>query len=183
MSRPQLLFLASPGQLTVFDLTKSPPLPNESLDSEDRLIVRVTSVTEVQSKLRAYHRERIETGAIFGDERFRRCMNRADRALIRDLKTVRRQLADIQVRKGQKRPELRHLHSLIGRAIFIRYLEDREILVPAYFEKVANNHEDWMQILGQSPCPIAVSALRMRESRFLRVLQNKEFTYALFNKL
>ena len=65
MSRPQLLFLASPGQLTVFDLTKSPPRPDEQLDGHDRLIERATSIAEVQSKLGAYNRERVETGAVF----------------------------------------------------------------------------------------------------------------------
>jgi N-6 DNA Methylase len=182
MSRPQLLFLASPGQLTVFDLTKPPPRADEQLDSHDRLIERATSIAEVQSKLGTYNRERIETGSVFGENRFRNSANRADRALIRDLKTVRHQLTTFPLTRGLKRPELRHLHSLIGRAIFVRYLEDREILVPAYFEKIAVRRRDWMKILEQA-APVAVSEPRIRELRFLRVLQNKEFTYALFNQL
>jgi hypothetical protein len=112
MSRPQLLFLASPGQLTVFDLTKSPPKPDEQLDAHDRLIERATSIAEVQSKLGAYNRERVETGAVFGEDRFRNSANRADRALIRDLKTVRHQLTTLPLARGVKRPELRHFHSL-----------------------------------------------------------------------
>ena len=81
MSRPQLLFLASPGQLVVYDLTKPPPKANETLDSDDRLVAIARSMAEVQSKLAGYHRERIETGAVFGEERFRDSVNRADRAL------------------------------------------------------------------------------------------------------
>jgi hypothetical protein len=49
MARPQLLFLASPGQLSVFDLTKPPPALNEQLDGCDRLIETVSSAVEVQS--------------------------------------------------------------------------------------------------------------------------------------
>lgn len=150
MSRPQLLFLASPGQLAVYDLTKPPPKPNETLDGRDRRIGVARSIAEVQSKLAAYHRERIETGAIFGEDRFRDSANRADRALIRDLKTVRQQLATLSVPRGKKRPELRHLHSLIGRAIFVRYLEDREILLPEYFENVAHR-QAWQKLLAQPP--------------------------------
>ena len=148
MSRPQLLFLASPGELMVLDLTKPPPRSDESIDGRERLIDRVTSITEVQSRLAAYHRERIETGALFGDERFRNSVSRADRALIRDLKTVRQQLAAVSAPRGTKRPELRHLHSLIGRAIFIRYLEDREILLPSYFENVAKGRKEWQKLLA-----------------------------------
>lgn len=182
MCRPQLLFLASPGQLTVFDLTKPPPKPNESLAGRDRSIQTATSIAEVQSKLNAYHRERIESGVVFGDERFRNSVNRADRALIRDLKVVRQQLAAVPVSRRAKRPELRHLHSLIGRAIFIRYLEDREVLLPTYFEKVAARRKEWTKLLAQAPSAPELEP-RLAELRFLRVLQDKNFTYALFDQL
>src|SRR6185437_16124307 len=182
MSRPQLLFLASPGQLTILDLTKAPPKPNEALDSREWAIRTVTSIAEVQSALSAYHRERIESGVVFGDERFRNFLNRADRALIRDLKVVRQQLAEVPVRRGAKHPELRHLHSLIGRAIFIRYLEDREVLIPSYFEKVAARRKEWVKLLAQTPSAPELEP-RLAELRFLRVLQDKDFTYALFDQL
>lgn len=182
MSRPQLLFLASPGELMLLDLTKPPPRSNETLDGRDRVINRVTSVAEVQTKLAAYHRERIETGAVFGDDRFRDSVSRADRALIRDLKTVRQQLAAISAPRGTKRPELRHLHSLIGRAIFIRYLEDREILLPAYFETIAKRRKEWQRLLAQAPTAPALEP-RLAELQFLRVLQDKDFSYALFEQL
>jgi hypothetical protein len=182
MSRPQLLFLASPGHLGVYDLTKAPPRPNEAVDSEERLIAVARSIPEVQSRLADYHREHIETGAVFGDHRFCDSLNRADRALIRDLKIVRDQLVTMPVPRGQTRPKLPHLHSLIGRAIFVRYLEDRDILVPAYFEAVAAQRQSWQQLLAQPPSAPAIEP-RMAELRFLRVLQDKEFTYALFNQL
>ena len=180
MARPQLLFLATPGELSAFDLTKPPPKPNEEIADRDRLIAVANSVAEVHSKLGAYHREHIETGAAFGKDRFRDSLNRSDRALIRDLKTVRQQLTTIG--SESKPPELRHLHSLIGRAIFIRYLEDREILLPAYFEKVAGRSKRWTQILEQPPSQPALDP-RFAELRFLRVLLDKEFTYAIFEAL
>ncbi len=182
MSRPQLLFLASPGQLAVYDLAKPPPRPGESLDGENRLIAVASSMADVQSKLASYHRECIETGAVFGDDRFRDSTNRADRALIRDLRTVRRQLEAVSVPETQKKPELRYLHSLIGRAIFVRYLEDREILVPAYFESIAEGREGWQEILAEPPTAPGLDP-RMVELRFLRVLRDKAFTYALFERL
>ena len=180
MARPQLLFLATPGELSAFDLTKPPPKPHEAIEDHDRLIAVAKSVADIQSELGAYHRERIETGAVFGEDRFRNSLNRSDRALIRDLKTVRQQLTAVAA--GSKLPELRHLHSLIGRAIFIRYLEDREILLPAYFEKVAAKRKHWTQILAQPPSTPALDP-RFAELRFPRVLQDKEFTYAIFEEL
>jgi hypothetical protein len=182
MSRPQLLFLASPGQLSVFDLTKAPPKQEESITGRNRLISIAASIGEVQSKLGNYHRERVETGVVFGEERFSNSANRSDRALIRDLKTVREQLSAVVIHPGSKRPELRHLHSLIGRAIFIRYLEDREILLPSYYENIASRRKEWGRLLAQAPSAPALEP-RLAENRFLRVLQNKEFTYALFEQM
>jgi hypothetical protein len=182
MSRPQLLFLATPGDLSVFDLTKAPPKPDESIGDRDRLLAVAKTIAEVQTQLATYHRERVESGALFGEERFAESTNRSDRALIRDLKTVREQLSDVTIRRGTKRPSLTHLHSLIGRAIFIRYLEDREILTPAYFENIASRRKDWTKLIGQTPTAPAIEA-RLADNRFLRVLQDKEFTYALFAQL
>lgn len=183
MSRPQLLFLATPGQLSAYDLTKSPPKPGEDIQDKDkngaRLIAVAESVAEVQSKLGEYHRERVETGAVFGDSRFRNSLNRADHALIRDLKTVRRQLADVS---GAEGPTLGYLHSLIGRAIFIRYLEDRKIIPSKYFKEVAKQNDKWAAIVDQPTEATAMEA-RLRELRFLRVLRDKDFTYALFDQL
>ena len=180
MARPQLLFLATPGELSAFDLTKPPPKPREAIADRDRLIAVANSVADVQSKLGAFHREHIETGMAFGEDRFRDSLNRADRALIQDLKTVRQQLT--AVASGSQPPELGHLHSLIGRAIFIRYLEDREILLPAYFEKIAARKRRWTQIVEQTPSTLAVEP-RLSELRFPRVLLDKEFTYAIFEAL
>jgi hypothetical protein len=152
------------------------------LGDRDRSIRTANSIAEAQSALSAYHRERIESGIVFGDERFRNSANRSDRALIRDLKTVRRQLAEIHGSRGTKRPDLRHLHSLIGRCIFIRYLEDREVLLPAYFEKVAARRKEWTKLLAMAPSAPELEP-RLVELRFLRVRQNKDFTYALFDQL
>ncbi|WVT72139.1 N-6 DNA methylase [Sinorhizobium chiapasense] len=182
MSRPQLLFLACPGELLVLDLTKAPPKPEEAISDRSRLIAVARSIADIQTKLAEYHRERIETGLVFGEERFSNSLNRSDRALIRDLKTVRQQLAAVSASGYFQKPTLRDLHSLIGRAIFIRYLEDRKILTPAYFENVAARREEWAKLLAQRPSAPAVEP-RLAENRFLRVLQDKEFSYALFDQM
>lgn len=182
MSRPQLLFLACPGDLLVLDLTKAPPRPDESIRDHARLIAVAHSIADVQSKLSDFHRERIETGSLFGEKRFSSAGNRSDRALIRDLKTVRRQLAEVPSQNGTEKPNLRDLHSLIGRAIFIRYLEDREILTSAYFDKVASGRDEWISVLAQVPTSPFIEP-RLAKNRFLRVLQNKDFAYALFDQI
>jgi len=61
-------------------------------------------------------------------------------ALIRDLRVVREALLS-------KRLKAKYVHALIGRSIFIRYLEDREVLVPEYFQNIAAKRKSWSKIL------------------------------------
>jgi hypothetical protein len=192
MARPQFLFLARPGELTICDLSKPPMNQGEKLEDHGRVLALAQNLREVQEKLAAYHRERIETGAIFGEEYFGEGLNRADRSLIRDLKKVRRALDGLSLRDGaavddSRKSEL--LHSLIGRAIFIRYLEDREIITRGYFEKVIELHaqdaaqkKEWRCLL-EEPLPHPDVNPVMENLCFPRVLASKEFTYALFEQL
>ena len=182
MARPQLLFLACPGELGVYDLARPPVKPNEGLTGCDRLLDIAKSVAEVQAGLASYHREKIETGFLFGEKRFGDGLSRADRALIRDLKTVRRSLVEMEPVAGQEQPSLHHLHSLIGRAIFIRYLEDRKVLTRDYFEGVASRRRSWTRLLDR-PFTRPCIEPEMEKLCLLRVLRDKGFTYALFDQL
>jgi len=175
MGRPQLLFLARSGELSVFNLTKKPARERDDESRDERLLATITAAAQVQEKLQQYRRDQIESGQLFEDERFG-YDNRADRALIRDLKKVRKGLLDTGLK-------VEFAHALIGRSIFIRYLEDRQVLIPKYFESVAeeNARTDWAELLARVP----PDAFLPEDKRpvYPRVLADKEFTYALFERL
>jgi len=177
MARPPLLFLASPGELAVYDLTQGPAQSAESWDQDitERQLDRATTIKEVAEKLSRYRREQIESGKVFGDITFGD-NQRADKALIADLRLVRTELT----KHKQLKP--RHVHSLIGRSIFIRYLEDRKILVREYFERVARGNKHWQKLLD-TPLPSGFADSDLAGRSYLRVLQDKSFTYALFRQL
>ncbi len=83
MARPQLLFLACPGEVSVYDLSKPPVAVDESIDAQERLISEtVRTVADVQSQLSAFRREEIETGRFFETTTFKGGTDRADKALI-----------------------------------------------------------------------------------------------------
>ena len=130
---------------------------------------------EVTEKLQKLRRERIESGRFFEDKRFGD-EHRADQALITDLRTVRREL----LRVDQLLP--RYAHSLIGRSIFIRYLEDRGILTEDYYRQVARERPAWLELLEAVPDMPYVDP-EMAERLYVRVLSDKDFTYALFGRL
>lgn len=177
MARPRLLFLAKPGELAVYDLSETPVKSSREWQNRTALDL-VHDVREVAEKLRAYRIEQLENGLLFKDPRFDSLEYRADKLLIRDLKIVRAALAE----KGLGGNKLKHAHALIGRSMFIRYLEDRDILTTEYFNDVARSRKDWEQLLNKKPEKPDIDP-RMERLLYPRVLSSKDFTYALFTKL
>jgi type I restriction-modification system DNA methylase subunit len=184
LARPRLLFLASPGEVSVIDLAQKPldiakiKQSRSSLDRELKTLATINDIDKITQQLQQFHRDNIESGKVFGDSRFGDLKNRADKALIRDLKTVRREL----IQSGLSKHLVKYAHALIGRSIFIRYLEDREILTLEYFQSVARQTTGWTEFLRTQS---SRAGLNFSECKALypRVLENKDFTYALFRKL
>ena len=176
MARPPLLFLASPGLLAVYSLNQGPARNQQEWDStlETRQLDTANRIAEVSYKLQPFSREQIETGRLFEDERFGDD-KRADKTLIADLRIVRNRLLDTGL-------HAEYAHSLIGRSIFIRYLEDRGILTNDYFKKVTRGKPKWRRILDTPPEGVFVEP-ELKECRYFRVLCDKNFTYALFEQL
>lgn len=172
MARPQHLFISWPGVLEVYNLNQPPPRKIEDW----RPLDVAHTAAEVSKKLGIYRREQIESGRLFADERFGNIDYRADKRLIEDLKAVRKALIDANLKE-------RYAHSLIGRSIFIRYLEDRGVLTPAYFkERVAKKNPIWQSLLAKEPEKPDLT-LDLTKRRYDRILLDKDFTYALFDQL
>jgi hypothetical protein len=175
MARPQILFLARDGELSVFNLTKKPARPGELAGDNNRLLETVKATADVQDRLNRYRREQVESGRLFEDDRFG-FEDRADRALIRDLGRVRKALIATGLNAC-------YAHALIGRSIFIRYLEDRLVLTDNYFINVAKkDHKNWLPIvkaaIEKNPAPKSSHSVI-----YPHILKNKSFTYSLFNRL
>lgn len=184
LARPRLLFLASSGEISVIDLAQKPLNIDKikqscsSLEHELKILETIKSLGEITQRLQKFHRDNIESGKVFGESRFGDLKNRADKALIHDLKTVRREL----IQAGLSQNLVKYAHALIGRSIFIRYLEDREILTLDYFQSVARQTVGWTELL-RSQSSRAGFDFSECKALYPRVLENKDFTYALFRKL
>ncbi|MFO0812015.1 MAG: hypothetical protein U0796_02285 [Gemmatales bacterium] len=174
MARPQMLFLARDGELCVFNLTVRPSRKSDDRYRSERLLAAVKTTADVQDKLANYRRDQVESGRLFEDERFG-SGDRADRALIRDLGKVRSALINAGL-------SATYAHALIGRSIFIRYLEDRRVLIEDYFRKVAKGDKaKWPRLLDENLDTFAAGS--GRRVFYPAVLSNKAFTYALFTQL
>jgi type I restriction-modification system DNA methylase subunit len=181
LARPRLLFLASSGEISVIDLAQEPldiakiKQSNSPLDSELKTLKTIKSIGEITQLLQNFHRDNIESGKVFGDSLFGDLKNRADKALMHDLKTVRRELIQAGL-------SLKYAHALIGRSIFIRYLEDRKILTPDDFQRIARQTAGCTELLRTQSSRAGFDFSECK-ALYPRVLENKDFTYALFRML
>lgn len=176
LSRPRILFLECGGELSVIDLAQA-PIRTDASDNQPQLktLETLSSIKKVAQQLQDFHRDHIESGKVFEGGRFGSIKHRADKALISDLKAVRQVLLATKLKSS-------YVHALIGRSIFIRYLEDRGVLTEAYFLKVAEGSPEWESLLNKphSRENLDFSGIR---AFYPRVLQNKLFTYALYRSL
>lgn len=174
MARPICLFIALPDELRVYSLNKR-PVQDINTWNEASLLTIVRKVADVAEKLQDYRREEVESGRLFADSRFGEVDQRADKCLIQDLKLVRQKLLNAGLKA-------KYAHALIGRSIFIRYLEDRGVITAKYFQDIAKKNYKWQVSLER---PLEKSDFMPGEEfRFYnRVLPDKDFTYALFEQL
>lgn len=177
MARPSFLFVATPGELHVYSLSKLPERNKEGIQAPLSLII-LHRIDEVLEQLSMFHREQLETGLLFADKRFGDIAERADRRFISDLKVLRYEL----IQEGLKEDKLMYAHAIIGRSIFIRYLEDRKILTKEYYYKIAEKNARWTELLND-PLPGFEAQADMQSIFYLKVLRDKQFTYALYENL
>ena len=177
LARPRVLFLECDGDLSVLDLAQK-PVRQDDKKRKLKSLETLCQIKNVAEQLQAYHRDNIESGKVFEKGRFGDIKHRADKSLISDLKMVRSEL----IEAGLNGDNLKYAHALIGRSIFIRYLEDRDILTDDYFKKVARQKAGWTDLINN---PSAREEFDFSDIHALypRVLQDKEFTYALFKAL
>jgi hypothetical protein len=113
--------------------------PSEAGASSDALLASSTPehVAEVLAEFSRFHVESGRAAAAHQD-RFRRA-GRVDQRLLENLRDLRSSLNATSEKQ-------RALDALIGRAIFIRYFEDRGILNPEHFQELSQ-HDSFIDVL------------------------------------
>lgn len=171
LARPRCLFLAVGSELRVYSLASPPAIPGTEQTPPTPLEI-VNRAADVSSQLADFHRERLESGVAFEDPQMAEQTGRADQQLLRDVRVATNALVEAGLSP-------RIAHTLIERAILVRYLEDREILTEAYFDEISTHYSQTMrELLPEQSIPDFGP-----QSRFIEFLTDKDLTYNLFDKL
>ncbi|MCI0708926.1 MAG: N-6 DNA methylase [Chloroflexi bacterium] len=131
-SKTPLLYIILPNEIRVYNTYALPSKESSDLDTEERLLRHLTQLFNVEvarqkihSELYQNHYDRVhlETGAFWNSLDGRRIdkHDRADHRLLRAMDALRRKLYQAGLDGDNS-------YALLGRSIFIRYLEDRGIL-------------------------------------------------------
>lgn len=149
-SKAPLLYVVMPQEIRVYNVYAEPAGTPLELNEEHRLLRHLEQLDTIESARHAiqhhlgnYDRLHLDTGAFWTtpDGMHIQRENRADQRLLQAMDQVRRHLT-------QDRPKLSNelAYALLGRSIFIRYLEDRQILTPRMLlnltDKRVDNYRD-----------------------------------------
>lgn len=171
MSGPFCLFLALPDSLHVYALNEPPSHDANRELTPFKIFKRLEDVEAALGE--SGSADMIDL--ISANKNSAVQYGRADVRLIRDLQYVRQSLISSGMAVDQA-------HSLIGRSILIRYLEDRNVIGAEYFKRIAAANPEWTKILQQPLEKPAVARLQ-RNRLYDRVLLNPDFTQELFSRL
>jgi hypothetical protein len=167
-SKAPLLFVTLPHEIRIYNGYEPTPKPNERFDASPRLLRHLTKLTDhlkAQQEIRKqlaeqnhYERIYLETSEFWTtvDGQKIKYKRRADYQLIESMKQMRRLLVD---ENGKLSNQI--AYTLLGRSIFIRYLEDRGVLTPEWIGEMTD---------GQV-------------STYRDALQSRQTTYRLFEAL
>ena len=132
--RVPTLWIISPDGVRIYDSFARPQEEDQN-DSDNHLLEELRHIGTRLHGIEDFHKSKFDTGEFWqsGKGQDIQPEQRVDSALLRDLLDTKRALesegldADVA-------------QALLGRAIFVKYLEDRHILQPFHFEPHGNSH-------------------------------------------
>ncbi len=165
-SRAPLLFIILPNEIRVYNGYEPPPYYGEDFDTEARLLhclEELTNTLKARKRIREelvepyrYERVYLETGVFWNTKENQKINHRkrADRQLVESMGDLRKILTNEGLSNHVA-------YTLLGRSVFIRYLEDRGVLTSDWIEQLTD---------GQA-------------HDYLDALPNRQVTYLLFERL
>lgn len=148
-SKCPLLYVILPTEIRIYNTYAVPSATPDELNTEERLLRHLNELVDVETArqkiyeelyLNHYDRVHIETGAFWESQDGRNVdkRNRADNRLLQAMDALRHKLLDQGLSSEIA-------YALLGRSIFIRYLEDRKALDRNLYWNGANDYLEMLQ--------------------------------------
>lgn len=144
-SRVPLLFVVTPGELKIYNCFEEPTNPNleEELDKQKIFVRHFDLAKNILEGYKEFSKPQIDSGAFWKSETGQSFHSdrRADMKLLENLRTTRKRLHD------EFGLDYSVIHNLLGRSIFILYLEDRGAIKDDYYTKFSPEAKKYFDII------------------------------------
>ena len=137
------LWIVTPQTVRIYDAFAR-PTENDETNPLAHVLGQLTAIKGFLDELEGFHREHLDSGSFWNSGPGTKVASeqRVDRALLRDLHETRGLLCKYGLTESEA-------HSLLGRAVFVKYLEDREILRWDQLDAVGNI-SSFRELLGNA---------------------------------
>lgn len=151
-SEAPLLYVSLPHEIRIYNCYSQPPQEDSDLDNEERLLKRLTeiiniedAIAKIQKQINHFDRIHLDSETFWNTSDGQKIDRdqRADQLLLRSILAAREQL----VHEFRLSNEI--AYDLLGRSIFIQYLEDRSFLTEELIsEMTSGRYSNHREILG-----------------------------------
>jgi len=145
--RVPLLFITTPKEIRIYNCYKEPLKEND--DNIDTLeIDRFSNAVNELDRLKlTYDQSQVDSGLFWETVAGKKIhtSKKVDQLLLTNLREARKRLYALMPKK--KSDNLPIIHNLLGRSLFILYLEDRNVITPSYYTEFLSDTNSYFQLL------------------------------------
>lgn len=159
--RVPLVFVLCPHEIRIYNCYKEPigDISKINLLEIDRFTNAVEELVKFED---AYHQSKVDSGLFWESKAGKRVnessSRKVDKKLVANLKTLRARLHEELISKIAD--PIPYIHNVLGRSLFILYLEDRKIITSEFYSKFDPSAQSYFDLLNnKTACYSLYSAL------------------------
>lgn len=146
--RVPLMFISCPHEIRIYNCYDKPLREDEDVEKL-RIDQFERSVDEYARFESIYHQSHMDSGWYWDSDSGKKVINAAarkvDKLLVSNLKSLRARLKEELIDKIDD--PIPHIHNVLGRSLFILYLEDRGVISKSYYSKFKEGAKEYFDIL------------------------------------
>lgn len=145
--RVPLMFISTPTEIRIYNCYNE---PLKATDDVNKLEIDrfAFAVNELNKFKNIYHQTKVDSGIFWETDSGKKIhtAQKVDQLLVSNLKETRKRLYNLFPKRFKNKYPI--IHNLLGRSLFILYLEDRKVITPGYYSEFLNNTDTYFDLLG-----------------------------------
>lgn len=145
--RVPLMFISTPTEIRIYNCYNEPLRATDDISKLeiDRFAFALAELDKLKN---IYHQTKVDSGIFWETDSGKKIhtTQKVDQLLVSNLKETRKKLYGLFPKRFKNKYSI--IHNLLGRSLFILYLEDRKVITPGYYGEFLNNTDTYFDLLG-----------------------------------